>query len=89
MNRGRIVRREVDEEFDSQTQRLLELGIEPDHLNIHQSILKFLFSPASFEVRPEETKSPESVPTDHDPEPKSNRKFLGLSGGECPGETSP
>ncbi len=40
---GKVSRKDVETEFNAQIKRLLEIGIQPDHLNSHESILKYPF----------------------------------------------
>lgn len=40
---GKISKKEVEAEFDAQTKRLIDIGIQPDHINSHQSLLKYPF----------------------------------------------
>lgn len=43
MSRGDICIKDVEAEFSAQARRLLDIGIAPDHLNSHESILKYPF----------------------------------------------
>ncbi len=40
---GKVSRKDVETEFKAQIKRLLDLGIQPDHLNSHESVLKYPF----------------------------------------------
>ncbi|MFX0133454.1 MAG: carbohydrate deacetylase [Candidatus Hodarchaeota archaeon] len=40
---GEISKKEVEAEFNAQIESLINMGIKPDHLNTHQSLLKYPF----------------------------------------------
>lgn len=43
MREGRLSAREIESEFDAQIQRLIDIGIAPDHVDSHESLLKYPF----------------------------------------------
>ncbi|MBE0426209.1 MAG: ChbG/HpnK family deacetylase [Nitrospirae bacterium] len=43
MKKRRFVREEVEIEFEAQVKQLINIGIEPDHINSHESLLKYPF----------------------------------------------
>ncbi|MBI4687080.1 MAG: ChbG/HpnK family deacetylase [Nitrospirae bacterium] len=41
MRSGQIVQKDVESEFSAQIKRLIDMGIQPDHVNSHTSVLKY------------------------------------------------
>ncbi len=43
MRQGQILKQEVEIEFDNQIKRLIKIGVQPDHVDTHESLLKYPF----------------------------------------------
>lgn len=49
--KDQISQREMEDEFNAQIERIIKMGIQPDHVNSHQSLLKYpYFSPSIIRV---------------------------------------
>ncbi len=43
LRQGQILKQEVEIEFDDQIKRLIDMGVRPDHVDTHESLLKYPF----------------------------------------------